>query len=366
MSQTIGDSGAQPVRLDQHAELRSFLGLSLKNGLLNLVTLTLYRFWGKTEVRRRVWAATTLNDEPFEYTGRGIELFLGFLAAVVVVMLPFLLIVFGAQLLGPAVAALVILPTYLFMGFLMGFGRFTAFRYLASRTSWRGVRFLLRGSAAEYGFRYLGYTLLSGVTMGWFWPAARRRLAEPLWHGLRFGDRKFRFDLNEARKEEIYGAYAVGWVGVILAYISFIAVVMSLMVPSLRAAEGGGSPEMRLAQLGQIYAAAGVFALVAAALFAPYEAAMLRSISRGISFEGVRFRLNMRAIDVLALVVGNVLLAGLSLGFLMPLVQARTTRFLVRRLQTQGAVDLTTIRQAAEEGPRTAEGLADAFGLSPI
>ena len=48
-----------------------FLLLSLKNGLLNLITLTLYRFWGKTEVRQRVWRGVRLNNEAFEYTGRG-------------------------------------------------------------------------------------------------------------------------------------------------------------------------------------------------------------------------------------------------------------------------------------------------------
>lgn len=46
-----------------------FVGLSFKNGLLNIVTLTLYRFWAKTEVRRRIWSGVSLNGEAFEYTG---------------------------------------------------------------------------------------------------------------------------------------------------------------------------------------------------------------------------------------------------------------------------------------------------------
>ena len=81
MSESIEDKPGDPLRFDQHAEMKPFLWLSLKIGLLNIITLTLYRFWGKTEVRRRVWRNVRLNDEPFEYTGRGGELFIGFILA---------------------------------------------------------------------------------------------------------------------------------------------------------------------------------------------------------------------------------------------------------------------------------------------
>jgi uncharacterized membrane protein YjgN (DUF898 family) len=167
--------GEGPVVLSQRGQLKSFAWLSLRNGLLNLITLTLYRFWGKTEVRRRLWATTYLNDEAFEYTGRGVELFVGFLLALVVIALPFLCLVFGAQFLGPLFTLVVILPFYFFLFFIVGLGRFTAFRYLATRSSWRGVRFNIRGSARSFGLAWLGYMLLSAITLGWFWPAAERR-----------------------------------------------------------------------------------------------------------------------------------------------------------------------------------------------
>src|SRR3712207_2766510 len=90
---------AEPLTFSHTLALKPFAVLGLKNGLLNLVTLTLYRFWGKTEVRRRVWDGVQMNGEPFEYTGRGVELFMGFLLALGVVGLPFLIVVFGAQFL---------------------------------------------------------------------------------------------------------------------------------------------------------------------------------------------------------------------------------------------------------------------------
>jgi uncharacterized membrane protein YjgN (DUF898 family) len=358
-------SDDSPVRLEQRAVLSSFLGLSLKNGLLNLVTLTLYRFWGKTEVRRRLWSSIHLNDEPFEYTGRGKELFLGFLFALGVIGLPFLVVVFSAQFLAPAYAGLILLPFYVFLSFLLGYGRFTAFRYIASRSSWRGVRFQLTGSPASYGRAYLGYVWLSAVTLGWFWPAANRRLAGPLWEGLRFGDRPFRYRIEDARKEHVYGAYALGWVGGVVGYIAMIGAMMAILVPAMKD-EAGNTVEPSLAVFGQIYVLVGALALAYAVIFSPYQAAMLRSIAAGIGFDEVRFKMRVNWYDMAWMTLSNLALLTVSLGFLMPFVEARVSRFLFSRLETSGAVDLDSIGQAASAGPRTGEGLADAFGVSPI
>ena len=151
-----GAAAGEDLRFHHTIQPSAFLGLSLKNGLLNLVTLTLYRFWGKTEVRRRVWRNVRLNDEPFEYTGRGGELFIGFILALVVLGLPFLIIIFGVQFLGPFVALMVVPVIYLLIFWLWGFGVFTAFRYMASRSTWRGIRFRLRGSPVNYAWKNLG------------------------------------------------------------------------------------------------------------------------------------------------------------------------------------------------------------------
>lgn len=355
----------QSVRVEQRAVLSSFLGLSLKNGLLNLVTLTLYRFWGKTEVRRRLWSSTHLNDEPFEYTGRGKELFLGFLFALGVIGLPFLVVVFAAQFLAPAYASLILLPFYVFLSFLLGYGRFTAFRYIASRTSWRGVRFQLTGSPARYGWTYLGYVWLSAITLGWFWPAANRRLAGPLWGGLHFGDRPFRYQLADARKQHVYGAFALGWIGAAISYFVLMGAMLAILAPVMKQADGG-TVEPSLAVYGQIYALTGALALVLAVIFSPYQAAMLRSIAAGIGFDEVRFRLRIRWYDLAWMTLSNLVLLTVSLGFLMPFIEARVSKFLFGRLETSGDAQLDSIHQAASAGPRTGEGLADAFGVSPI
>jgi uncharacterized membrane protein YjgN (DUF898 family) len=365
MSDQNDTASAGSVRLEQRLSPASFVGLSFKNGFLNIVTLTLYRFWGRTEVRRRIWAATYLNDEPLEYTGRGMELFKGFLFALLVVGLPFLIAGFGAQLLGSA-GLLLFIPLYLLLFFLLGFGVFTAFRYLASRTVWRGVRFGLEGSPVRYGRDYLGYLLLTAVTFGWFAPAMQRRMAGRLWGGLRFGDRKFSFDIDAARKEGVYGPYAIAFLGSFVAYILLAFVGVAAMAGSGIANDMKPGAVPPLGFIAGIYVFLAVYLVITSTLFAGYQAAMLRSIAAGVSFGDLRFKLDAKWLPMAGLTLGNLALLAVTLGFLMPLVQARTSKFLLDRLIISGAADLEAISQSAVAAPRTGEGLADAFGSAVI
>lgn len=336
-------------------QVRSFLGLSLKNGLLNIVTLSLYRFWAKTETRRRIWSAIGINDEPLEYTGRGKELFFGFLFAMLLLGAPLLVIALGVQFLGPVVAFAAILLFYPFLLGLLGYARFSAFRYMASRTTWRGVRFQLRGSGIRYGLTFLGYVVLSGITLGWFWPAAQRRLAGRLWGSLSYGDRKLSFDLEKAQNVSIYAPFIPAAIGFGILYVVAMA-GMGLLNPELHKA---AQPD--IAFMAKFYAVLLLLGLAWAVMFAPYHVAQLRSVAEGTHLDGLRFDLALRWQDMVSLWVGNIALLVLSLGFLAPLVQARTARRLASSLRSRGAADLHAVQ--APSGPRTGEGLADAFGV---
>src|SRR5215510_789955 len=73
----------QPVqKLEYDGGLGALYWIFIKNFLLIIITLTIYRFWGKTNLRRYAWSHTTLQGQRFEYTGRGGELFIGFLIVV--------------------------------------------------------------------------------------------------------------------------------------------------------------------------------------------------------------------------------------------------------------------------------------------
>src|ERR1041385_8862991 len=62
-------------------------GIYFRNLLLSILTLGIYRFWAKTRWRRYLWSHLTLLGEPFEYSGTGKELFIGFLKAALLIFL---------------------------------------------------------------------------------------------------------------------------------------------------------------------------------------------------------------------------------------------------------------------------------------
>src|SRR5690606_436948 len=64
------------------------LGLALKNAALTVITLTMYRFWARTSMRRRLWSRTWVLGDPLEYTGNAAELFRGFLISLPCFFLP--------------------------------------------------------------------------------------------------------------------------------------------------------------------------------------------------------------------------------------------------------------------------------------
>lgn len=80
-----------------HGATGPVMRLSLVNLLLNLVTLSLWRFWGKTRVRRLLWSGTSAWGDPAEYTGRGGELFLGFIVVMVAIFTPIVIAMGAAQ-----------------------------------------------------------------------------------------------------------------------------------------------------------------------------------------------------------------------------------------------------------------------------
>ena len=55
---------AKPPQISWSEPRQSFVVLALINTLLRVATLGVYHFWGKTEVRQRIWSAVRVDGEP--------------------------------------------------------------------------------------------------------------------------------------------------------------------------------------------------------------------------------------------------------------------------------------------------------------
>ncbi len=357
----------EPLKFGHKISGGDFVGLGFINTILGIVTLTLYRFWARTNVRKQIWRSIYMNDEAFEYTGTGGELFKGFLLALLVITLPYLILVFGAQMMPPFIGGAMFIAFLLFIYLLIGAAIWLAFRYLASRTVWRGIRFSMKGDPKSFSFMYFGQLLLTGITLGWWSPKMELKVAEGLWGGMHFGNMPFKFNSENAKDAKLYSKFAIGWVATFLGYIVFFSMFFSSF-GALGASMYSTDPNdiaNGMGLLGRIYLALFIFMFVVLFAFMPYRAAVLKAIASCITIDGAKFKMDIKWTDFALLWLVNIIILVFSLGILAPVAQARTARFLINNLKSEGNIDLAKAEQA-EAGPNQAEGLSDAFDIGII
>ncbi len=146
-----------------------FFRILWRGSILSLVTFGIYRFWMMTELRRHLWMNTGIGQDRLEYTGRGIELFFGFLFAIAI-LAPFYVLYFVTSIEAARHAAFLGVPLVVVF-FLFGqFAIYRARRYRLTRTTWRGIRFWMSGSGARYMLLSVGWSLLVIGTVGLLLP----------------------------------------------------------------------------------------------------------------------------------------------------------------------------------------------------
>lgn len=340
------------------------IALSFVNFLLQIVTAGIYSFWGRTEVRRRIWSGIRLNGEPLEYTGRGLELFLGFLIAFFVVIVPFFgVLVAAAILLGPNSPATIAVQigAYVLLFLLLGLGIYRAQRYRLSRTRWRGIRGGLEGSGWGYAWTYLWTLLLVPFTLGWIIPWQATKLQRIVTNNMRFGSRPFRFT---ATSGPLYVPFIALWVGLIVLYGGAVALIFSILWPKIqRAREQGLEPQPDMTDFAVIFGSLLVVGVLLGIIGAWYQSRVINHFAAHTHYEGATFRADTTAGGLIWLGISNFLIVILTLGILGPVATARTARYLVEHMALDGEIDVAAITQGADQGLRTGEGLAQAFDV---
>ena len=179
MANGSSEDGAESREHLRHdGRLGEIFVLFLVNLLLTVVTLGIYRFWGKTRIRRYVWSHTSLHGERLEYAGTGLELFVGFLFALLVFGVPIVLLYVWFVFDPPkdekliALAAVLYFLVIILFFFFYYVAIFAAYRYRVSRTAWFGIRGGMEGSAWAYGFLAIGLGILNVLSLGWTKPWA--------------------------------------------------------------------------------------------------------------------------------------------------------------------------------------------------
>ncbi|MGE5516321.1 MAG: YjgN family protein [Bacteroidota bacterium] len=338
-----------------HGDTGTMVRLSLVNLALNAITLSLWRFWGKTRVRRALWSGTTAWGDPAEYTGTGRELFLGFIAIVFAVFLPLTIALTAAQAAmtaGHMWAGLVVMLLQVLIAVLAAAGMYRARRYQLTRTVWRGIRAGQGGKAMTYGLIFLGVTVAASMSLGWAAPWAEMELTCYRLNHTTFGDSRFRCD---ARPGPLYKRFAVLWFSGLIFLVG-IAVLIGVVVPTVKTME---NPVPSV--IGVVLAGLAWAVLTVALPMAWYRAGVLRHVAANTTFNGIPFALNAPTDALIKLGIGNWLISMLSLGILRPWAALRTFRFACGALRMGSEPDWSHVHQSQAVILRTGEGLAAVF-----
>ena len=376
--QEIAAAAGAPVhRLVHDGKSGELFVIFLVNLALTVLTLGIYRFWGRTRIRRYVWSQTSLLGEPLEYTGRGMELFLGFLFALVLIYGPLAGLYFSVDIELPepgeeasaarfenfGILMLIVLAATPVLMLFYYVALFAAYRYRIARTSWLGIRGGMEGSAWSYGFLGLGLGFLNVMSLGWTKPWADSVVFKYRLGRTWFGDAKFDSQLDAGG---LYLRYALAWFGTLFGLVVAGLVMAAFWQSGLFNVQDHHttvSPWL----LEAIVFLVQLFPLIAYQLIiCAYKAALVRNIARTLTCGTVRFRAEVTFGDVFRLRIPNFLLLAFTLGFAYPYVVLRTARFIARHVEFHGDIQTAAIGQTEVKAPRYGEGLMEFFGIGMI
>ncbi len=345
---------AQPIHYQ--GELGPLARLFYTNLALSLLTLGIYRFWGKTHIRRYVWSQFEILGERLEYLGTGRELLLGFLKTAAFVAILVIVRQFGPEFVDPTGFWVVgiALGTSAAFGFLFLAAQFSAQRYRLTRTAWCGIRGSMEGSAWPYAFKTGGLFIVSALLIGLLIPWWRMTCLELRISASRFGS--MRANLEPGRSVCFWtfmlGSLIVGVTNTMVGYL-----VLDV-VPTVENA--------RLAEALQFILPLVALLLVLPFAFAPYYASVQHEIFNNLSFFDkdagyLRFASSITAGGVLWQMFTALLILVPTLGLGFPLVMHRWLKFSADNLRVGGKLDPAALRQATEAMPKTSEGLLEAL-----
>ncbi|HOO50317.1 MAG TPA: DUF898 family protein [Alphaproteobacteria bacterium] len=375
----------------------------LVNVLLNICTLGIYSFWGKTRIRKYMASQTVLAGNRMEYTGTGKELFIGFLKAILIYW--------------PVSFAMNVPEIYIFglIGFfcLISLAMYMALRYRLSRTRWKGIRFAIAGHAGEFLKIALKRTLWNFVTLGY--KVAQSDIVKWTYiaNFMSFGKTNFKFQGDEKKIQSTN----LKTMGIIYAYtlITFIPLVFSLSdeINSLKKAvmekpkvsiekiektspfpdENYPKPEpapketdleeTKIISHDAVFAAKSSFKedkeiiaiiyglgwslsifLVWWAARQWYQAALWREQFRGVTINDIRFKCALTGGGLLWLKTSNLVMIILTLGLIMPFIYQRNLRYYLSCIKLGGDVNQLHVDQVENTDPDgTGDSLADDFGV---
>ena len=343
---------------------QEFAPIALTNLLLTIVTLGVYRFWAITRERRYLWSRSRFVDENLEWSGTGMELFVGFLLVLILLGIPFTVIQLITQGLifrqEQLLAGVLLIVFFLAIFYLTGVARFRALRYRLSRTRWRGIRGGSDNQGWGFGLSYMWKSVVAWIPLGLLIPWSMTSLWNERWSKMSFGPHAF----------EANASPGPIFVRFLLFYLApFIIVVAAFVAILVGGIVGFGIGEETGAGIGAIFAGflaiVGVYAILGLIAVAFY-AAFYREVVGNTRWGDIDFSFEASTKDWIRLLLGDVALVLVTFGLGLIFLGYRHWKFFMTHMEARGEIVLEELTQSTTATAKHGEGLLDAFDIGAI
>ena len=354
-----------PSALRFHGTWQEFAGIAFPNLLLTIVTLGIYRFWATTREREYLWSKTDFIDERLEWTGKGIELFIGFVVAFFVIILPLVFLQFGVQALilqnHEIIAVILGVVAFIMIFYLGGVARFRALRYRLSRTYWRGIRGGSDDQGLQFGISYMWKTIAGWLPIYLMVPWSMISLWNERWNAMSFGPYRFSSNANWTSLMRRY----------LLFYLVPFLIFVGIIVVAVSAGKSGGGVDNMAGPLSAAIGVFAVFLILGLYIFLPIAALMFfskfyRVAVGGLRLNNLEFEFKARGADWILFWLANIAISICTLGIGNIFMPYRNWKFFVTHMEVYGEVNLDDLTQSQTASPTQGEGLLDAFDVGAI
>lgn len=317
------------------------------NLLLSVVTLGIYSAWAKVRRLRYFYDNTTVAGTSFDYHGKPLAILKGRAIALLLFAL-----YNGAFKISPLIGLAGMLVVALVTPWLI----WRSLQFKLYNSSYRGIRFGLRGSAGGAYFNYLLLPLAAFLTSGLLWPLVHQRIKRFQHNESRFGATHFSF---HATVGGFYKTYLLGigvWVaGMMLIMLTFWGSLFALF----GATNESGS--LAVASMGLMALALYVWSFLALPLFFTLLQNLIWNHTR---LGPHRFTSNMHWGRMFFIMLTNVIGIVCTLGLYTPFAKIRAMRYRIESMSLLPAGDLDQFVASAEPaGSATGEGVTDLFDV---
>jgi len=210
----ILDDAGSNKRFEFKGEGGEYFGIWIVNALLTAITLGIYYAWAKTKERHFLHSNTYLANSPFAYHGTGKELFIGFIKAIGIFVIPYLIVIGISTTQNSTLIIFTGLIFLLYILIIIPFAIHGSLRYQTSRTSWRGIYLGYNGDRTEFVKLFLKNILLTIITFGFYSSWASVNIRKYITDHVNFGN------VTATFKGKGNDLFVISLVGTILTFLT--------------------------------------------------------------------------------------------------------------------------------------------------